>query len=143
MKRIIALAMLLATPAHADTEANKHLAARVFDDLYNEGDFAAAADIYAPDFVNHGVTRDASLAEDLAATRYWCAAFPDLHMTVEKEIAEGDLVTILWLGEAMRNGHPLKLRGITIWRVKAGRLAEEWSEFNEATARAAITATGR
>lgn len=143
MKRIIALVLLLAAPSLADTEANKHLAARVFEDLYNRRDFAAAADIYAPDFVNHGVTRDASLAEDLAATRAWCAAFPDLRMTVEQEIAEGDRVTVLWLGEAAVNGKPLTLRGITIWRVKAGRLSEEWSEFDEATARAAITAKDR
>jgi predicted SnoaL-like aldol condensation-catalyzing enzyme len=143
MKPIFALALLLAAPAFADAEANKQLAARVFEDLYNKRDFAAATQIYAPDFINHGVTHDASLAEDLAATRTWCAAFPDLHMTIQQEIAEGDRVTVLWLAEAMGNGHPMKLRGITIWRVKAGRLSEEWSEFDEATARAAITATNR
>jgi steroid delta-isomerase-like uncharacterized protein len=121
-------------------EANKVLARRVFDDLYNHRDFAAAQDIYAPDFVNHGVKRDAGLAEDQAALRGWCAAFPDLHINVEKEIAEGDLVTVLWSGEGTNtgagNGIPAtgkhaRMRGITIWRVAGGRLAEEWSAFDE------------
>ena len=75
--------------------------------------------------------------------RMYRAAFPDLHMTIEQEIAEGDRVAVLWHGEALVRGKPLKLRGITIWRAKEGRLSEEWSEFDEATARAALTATGR
>ena len=90
------LAMLIAAPpalADSVTDANKAVAARVFEDIYNRRDFAAASEIYAPGFINHGEARDHSLAEDLAASRGWCAAFPDLHVTVEKSVAEGDLVT--------------------------------------------------
>jgi predicted ester cyclase len=144
MKFLIpALAALLAgTSAQADaiTDANKAVAVRVFEDIYNKRDFAAAKDIYAPGFINHGETRDFSLAEDLAASRGWCAAFPDLHVTVEKSVAEGDLVTFLWIAEGTNTGagnglhasgtHAM-LRGITIWRVAGGRLAEEWSQFDE------------
>jgi len=138
-----ALVVLLAAgSAQADsaTDANKRVAARVFEDIYNRRDFAAAKDIYAPDFVNHGQTRDAGLAEDLAASRGWCDAFPDLHVTIVQSVAENDLVTILWRGEGTNtgtgNGLPasgkhLALRGITIWRVTNGRLSEEWSEFDE------------
>jgi predicted ester cyclase len=144
MKFLIpALAVLMtATSALADavTDANKTVAARVFEDIYNKRDFAAAKDIYAPDFINHGETRDFSLAEDLAASRGWCAAFPDLHVTVEKSVAEGDLVTFLWIAEGSNTGSGnglhasgthARLRGITIWRVAGGRLAEEWSQFDE------------
>ena len=67
-----ALVVLLAAgSAQADsaTDANKRVAARVFEDIYHRRDFAAANDIYAPDFVIHVQTRDAVLAEDLAASR--------------------------------------------------------------------------
>jgi predicted ester cyclase len=135
-------ALLAGTSAQADaaTDANKAVAARVFEDIYNKRDFAAAKDIYAPGFVNHGETRDFGLAEDLAASRGWCDAFPDLHVTVEESVAEGDLVTFLWTAEGTNtgsgnglhaSGRHARLRGITIWRVEGGRLAEEWSQFDE------------
>jgi predicted ester cyclase len=134
--------LIAAPPALADsvTDANKAVAARVFEDIYNRRDFAAASEIYAPGFINHGEARDHSLAEDLAASRGWCAAFPDLHVTVEKSVAEGDLVTFLWTAEGTNtgtgnglhaSGEHVKLRGISIWRVANGRLAEEWSAFDE------------
>ena len=134
------LLVVVAAPAFGGEQENKALARRVFDDLYNRHDFSAAQDIYAPDFVNHGAKRDASLAEDQAALQGWCAAFPDLHINVDKEIAEGDLVTVLWTAEGTNtgtgNGIPAtgkhaQMRGITIWRVVNGRLAEEWSAFDE------------
>jgi len=135
-------ALLAAWSAQADgaTDANKRVAARVFEDIYNGRNFAAAKDIYAPDFINHGRTRDAGLAEDLAASRGWCDAFPDLHVNIVQSVAENDLVTILWRAEGTNtgtgNGLPasgkhLALRGISIWRVTNGKLSEEWSEFDE------------
>ena len=134
--------MTIAASAQATalTDANRTIASRVFTDIYNKCDFDVAKTIYAPDFVNHGETRDVGLAEDLAASRGWCDAFPDLHVTIDQTVAEGDLVTILWTGEGTNtgtgNGLPasgkhLKLRGITIWRVRNGKLSEEWSEFDE------------
>ena len=144
MKHVIPVlaALIAAAPAHGDNvgDANKAVAVRVFDDIYNRRDFAAANEIYAPGFVNHGETRDFSLAEDLAASRGWCGAFPDLHVTVQKSVAEGDLVTFLWTAEGTNTGTGnglratgvhAKVRGITIWRVVDGRLAEEWSQFDE------------
>lgn len=136
--------------ASTQTDANTAIASRVFTDIYNKRDFDAAKEIYAPDFVNHGETRDAGLAEDLAASRGWCDAFPDLRVTINETVAEGDLVAILWTGEGTNtgtgNGLPasgkhLKLRGITIWRVKAGKLSEEWSEFDDGRVLRAIGVT--
>ena len=139
----IALAALTAAAsaqASPETDANTAVAARVFNDIYNRREFVVAKDIYAANFVNHGETRDAGLAEDLAASRGWCDAFPDLHVTIDQTVAEHDLVTILWTAEGTNtgtgnglkaSGKHLKLRGITIWRVTNGRLSEEWSEFDE------------
>lgn len=144
---VLALAALTAAAsAQAGTtvaDRNKAVAARVFNDIYNRHDFAAAKEIYAPGFVNHGETRNIGIGEDQAATRGWVQAFPDLHVTIDKEVAEGDLVSVLWTGEGTNTGSGngfdatgahLKMRGLTIWRVVDGKLAEEWSEFNERAA---------
>ncbi len=129
----------LAAP-RSDVQRNKAVARRVFDEIFNQGRFEVANEIYAKDFVNHGVHRDVGLKEDQDAARGWKLAFPDLKMTVVKEIAEGDLVTVLYEGTGTNtgegNGLPatgkkIKGRGITIWRIVKGQITEEWSEFDQ------------
>ncbi len=119
---------------------NKAVARRVFEVILSQGKFEVADQIYSKDFVNHGLTHDASLKEDQDAARGWKQAFPDLKMTVLQEIAEGDLVTVLWAGTGTNtgegNGLPAtgksgQLRGITIWRIVNGKITEEWSAFDQ------------
>lgn len=138
------IALLFAiSPASAaprpELEKNKAVARRVFDEIFNQGKFEVADEIYAKDFVNHGVHRDVGLKEDQDAARGWKLAFPDGKMTVLKEIAEGDLVTVLYTGTGTNtgegNGLPatgkkIEARGITIWRILNGKITEEWSEFD-------------
>jgi len=81
-----------------DREKNKAVARRVFEEIFNQGKFQVADEIYSKDFVNHAVHRDVGLKEDQDAARGWKPVFPDLKMTVLREVAEGDLVTVLWTG---------------------------------------------
>jgi steroid delta-isomerase-like uncharacterized protein len=143
VRTVILLGCLVASiPGFAGNLQNKNkaVARRVFDEIFNQGKFEAADAIYAKDFVNHGARRDADLKEDQEAARGWKLAFPDLKISVVKEIAEGDLVTVLWTATGTNtgegNGLPatgkkIQGRGITIWRVLNGKLTEEWSEFDQ------------
>jgi steroid delta-isomerase-like uncharacterized protein len=121
-------------------EQNKALAKRAFEELLSKGKFELAEQLYAKDFVNHGIHRDISLDEDQAALRGWHQAFPDLAIVPEKLIAEGDLVTIYWIARGTNtgtgNGLPAtgkkgELAGITIWRIVNGKIKEEWSAFDQ------------
>jgi ketosteroid isomerase-like protein len=121
----------------SNAEANKMTARRVFLEIFNQGKYDVAGEIYAPDFVNHGLTTDANLAQDQAAVHGWRDAAPDLAMTVLNEIAEGDYVTVLWTGTGTNTGtgksatgKRMTMRGITIWRFARGKIREEWSEFS-------------
>jgi steroid delta-isomerase-like uncharacterized protein len=144
--RRIALLLVLGTVAFStagsaeSAEKRKAVARRVFEEIFNQGKFEVADEIYAKDFVNHGVTRDIGLKEDQEAARGWRSAFPDLRMKVDKVLVDGDFVTVLWSGEGTNtgegNGLPatgkkLKGRGITIWRISGGKIREEWSEFDQ------------
>src|SRR5262245_27617001 len=134
---VFTLSFLSVIPAFAgkEQEKNKAVARRVFDEIFNQGKFEVANEIYAPDFVNHGLTSDVDLKVDQDAARGWKSAFPDLVMTVDKLIAEGDTVVVLWRGSGTNtgegNGLPatgkrLSGRGITIWRIVNGKIKEEW-----------------
>jgi steroid delta-isomerase-like uncharacterized protein len=120
-------------------EQNKAIAKRAFEELLSQGRFELATELYAKDFINHGLHSNASLEEDQAALRGWHAAFPDVVVVPEKLIAENDLVTIYWIARGTNtgtgNGLPAtgkkaELAGITIWRIIEGKIKEEWSAFD-------------
>jgi steroid delta-isomerase-like uncharacterized protein len=121
-------------------EQNKALAKRAFEELLSKGKFELAEQLYAKDFVNHGIHRNISLQEDQAALKGWHEAFPDVSIVPEKLIAEGDLVTIYWIARGTNtgtgNGLPatgkrVEQAGITIWRIVDGKIKEEWSAFDQ------------
>lgn len=122
------------------TTANKAIASRVIDEVLSQGKYEVATELYSPEFVNHAGSRDVGLAEDQAAARGWRLAFPDLQMTTELLVAEGNLVAVLWRGKGTNtgegNGLPVtgkggESRGITIWRIVDGKITEEWSDFGQ------------
>jgi steroid delta-isomerase-like uncharacterized protein len=100
--------------------------------------------------VRRSFIRRASLITALTATlgsgrirdaaRGWKQAFPDLVITPEKVIAEGDLVTVYWVARGTNTGagnglpatgKPMEGSGITIWRIVDGRITDEWSAFDQ------------
>jgi steroid delta-isomerase-like uncharacterized protein len=146
MKRVIAtsgLAVLMVTASlaqdqHADR--NKAVVRKVFIDILSQGKYDVAAEIYAKDFVNHDTTKDLGVEEDQTNNRGWRAAFPDLEITVEREIAEGDFVTVLWRAKGTNTGSGNGLnatgkktegRGISVFRLADGKMKEEWTEFSQ------------
>jgi predicted ester cyclase len=83
---------------------------------------------------------DASLAEDQGWAHFEKQACPDLKLTVGPMVAEGDLVSVLWIARGTNTaqvgwlpatGAKIEERGITIWRIDDGKIREEWSSFNE------------
>ena len=125
----------------AQAAKNKAVAGRVFEEIFNQGKFQVADEIYAQDFVNHGLHRNYDLQEDQAAVHAEKKAFPDLKMSVILMAAEGDLVTAVWVFRGTHTGSgydglpptgvKLELRGITVWRIVDGKIREEWTEFDQ------------
>jgi steroid delta-isomerase-like uncharacterized protein len=66
-------------------------------------------------------------------------AFPDLNVTVEDEIAEGDKVVTRWtirgthkgdLEGMAPTGKQIVLQGITIHRIEGDKIVEEWERYD-------------
>jgi predicted ester cyclase len=152
MKTVLMLTVLLlpriafagpdspASAVPAQEDRNRSVATRVFEEIFNQGRFDVASEIYAPEFRNHGRLRDFTLAEDQDAVHREKQAFPDLKMTVELLIAKGEFVTVVWTFRGTHTGPGVGLpptgarvtmRGITVWRIVNGRILEEWTSFNE------------
>jgi len=137
---VCSLVMAGALFASSLQEQNKAIAKRAFEEILSQGRFELATELYAKDFINHGLHSNASLEEDQTALKGWHAAFPDVVIVPEKLIAEDDLVTIYWIARGTNtgtgNGLPAtgkkaELAGITIWRIVDGKIKEEWSAFDQ------------
>jgi steroid delta-isomerase-like uncharacterized protein len=144
-----------ATEPTTTEERNKAIALRVFEEIFNQGKFSVAEEIYAPDFKNHGlddrlVDHYVDLKADQDAVHSEKKAFPDLKMTVTKMVAEGDLVAVHWIFQGTHThdgyaglpatGTKVTMTGITIWRIVDGKITDEWSSFNEMGAYAQVIA---
>jgi steroid delta-isomerase-like uncharacterized protein len=119
------------------TEANKAVIRRVFEEVWNRGDLNRIDELFAPDFVRHGAPPDAlpgpeGEEQHRAAFR---AAFPDLVITADDMVAEGDRVAVryTWHGTYQgtwpgipRSGVPVTMTGMAIHRVVGGRVAALW-----------------
>ncbi|MEW9547872.1 ester cyclase [Nonomuraea sp. NPDC050783] len=114
------------------SERNKAAARTVFS-VWNTGDLSRLDEIIAPDAVHHdpydphGSEGLAGLKKSIESSR---RLYPDLHIHVEDQIAEGDRVATRWVAAMTRDGKPHRLAGITIDRFKADKIVEAWRSMD-------------
>jgi predicted ester cyclase len=96
-------------------------------------------EIHAPEYQAHGVMGDMNLAQSKQSNQAIFAAFPDFKFTVEDMIAEGDKVTIRFLGTGTHkgpfmgiapSGKKIILKGISIYKIANGKLVESWGAYD-------------
>jgi len=118
------------------SEQNKVVVRRVIEEVYNQGDLAAIEEYVASDFVIHSPSEEIhgpdGVKQYVAALR---DSFPDLHLTIEDQIAEGDRVATRWTARGTHTGAfqgipPTGKRGsmtgIAIDRFANGKVVECW-----------------
>jgi len=131
--------------------ANKLVVRRFLEDVVNTGDVDAMADFVSPDCVEtDGKVRIVSGVEGMQEhVRGVRRTFPDLHLTVERQIAEGEWVVTQvtargthrgeWMG-IRPTGRPVVITGVNVDRVVEGRIVEHGGAANMLDALLAIGA---
>jgi steroid delta-isomerase-like uncharacterized protein len=125
----------------AMSERNKE-AARAEFEVWNTGELHRLDDLVAEDVVHHdpydprAAAGLAGLKETIEANR---RAFPDLHITIEDQLAEGNRVATRWtstmthqgnLGGLAPTGNRATITGITIERFENGKVVESWRSMD-------------
>lgn len=118
-------------------EENKACSRRVFEEIWNQGALDEIYEVFASNFVLHepaaGEIRGPEGYKKFVAM--YRTAYPDLHFTVEDQIAEGDKVvnrltfTATHKGKLMGippTGVKITTTGITICRYGDGKMLEAW-----------------
>ena len=122
------------------TEENKAIDRRLTEEGWNQGNTAIFDEFLAADFLGHdpsGPLHGPEGFTQLYAT--YRTAFPDTHLTIEDQIAEGDMVvsrltaTGTHQGPLMGippSGKRVTITGTTILRYASGKVAEAWYEYD-------------
>jgi steroid delta-isomerase-like uncharacterized protein len=124
------------------TEQNKANIRRVIEDLYTRGDLAVAEELYAADYIRHdpatpNVGTGVAAVKQVANT--YRTAFPDLELTAEDVVAEGDKALCRWsargthLGDLQGiapTGKRFEITGLTLMKFAGGQIVEEWTNWD-------------
>lgn len=115
------------------SEEAKGFVRRHFEDFVNRQDLPAADRNFANDYQEHGADVPPGLPSGPEGPKRYLAAafqrFPDIHVTIEDIIAEGDKVVVrnTWRATDHESGQKIEFSGIVIWRIAEGKLAERWA----------------
>jgi len=124
------------------SETNKTVVRRLFEEVWNKGNLPVTDELFAPNYVHHdSSTPDVGRgpeSEKKRATLYR-TAFPDLRLTIEDIIAEGETVMARWscrgthkgdLSGIAPTGKQFTISGISIARIANGKMAEGWVNWD-------------
>ena len=115
-------------------ENNKQIIRRMTEETWNNGNLDALDEVCLPSYRLQGVARVDELKQEVAAYR---CAFPDLHITIQELIAEGDAVVSRWslrgthLGpfeDIAPTGKAVAASGISIFHFAGGKIVEDYIE---------------
>ena len=123
------------------SEANKAIVRRWFEEVWNQGRTEMIDVIFAPDARSHGLG-DLPAGPDGFKPFHaaFHGAFPDIHVSLEDVIAEGDLVAYRFTARATHVGATLgfaptnrraEFTGMGFARFRNGQLVEGWNNFDE------------
>jgi steroid delta-isomerase-like uncharacterized protein len=124
-------------------EQNKALVRRFYEEVWGRGNLDAADTIFAADYERHDLRPGNALPGPAGQKKIagdFRAAFPDLHMTIDLMIAEGDLVVARWTtegtntgqwGDVPSTGRYAKFSGVNIFRIAQGLVVELWNHRDD------------
>lgn len=118
---------------------NKATILRYYLEVCNAGNVAVLDELFAPDYVNHnpGPGLPPTREGDKLLIAMYRMMFPDLHVTVEDMLCDGDKIVTRWMGRATHQGEMIGVpptgrkvtfTGIDISRVANGKIQESWHQ---------------
>lgn len=114
------------------SEQNK-AAARVAFEVWNSGDVDRLDPYLAPNVIHHdpydpnGALGLAGMKKTIKRNR---DLTPDLNITIDDQIAEGNKVATRWTATVTQSGKKVSLKGITIDRFENGKIVEAWRNID-------------
>lgn len=120
---------------------NVALVNRYVEEVWNEGNLDALDDLLAEEYVNDSFPPgtppgQSGLEQTISMVR---GGFPDLTLTPDDTVAEDDKVVQRWTGRGTHTGElmgvppsgkEVSYQGISIYHVKDGKIAQDWTNVD-------------
>lgn len=115
---------------------------RVIEEIFGAGNYELAHELIASEGMGHDSARPDPVTGPggvIESARSYRDAFPDLRLTAEQVIADGDYVAIRWTARGTHRGDlfgiaptgkETTVTGITIDRWQDGKIQESWTNWN-------------
>jgi len=128
---------------------NKEIAKRFIEEVVNTGDLDKVSEFIDPMYKDHNdkendITGIDGAKAHIIAVR---STYPDLKVTIEQQISEGDIVMSRFIANATHQGEwlgmkpthkPIVIHGVNIDRIKSNKIIEHWGMANSLEALLAI-----
>jgi steroid delta-isomerase-like uncharacterized protein len=123
------------------SEQNKATVRRAFEEPW-KGNLDVVDELIATDYIGHDPSNPEPLRGPEGVKEFistYRAAFPDARITVEQQLAEGDLVATRWSGRGTHEGElmgisptgkQVTVSGLTISRLEGGKIVEEFQNWD-------------
>lgn len=120
----------------------KALARHAIEQIWNNKRMEAIDEFISPNCVFHDPLTPAPIqgvAAHKQLLKTYAEAFPDLHFTIEEQVADGNSIVNRWTATGTHRGNlagipatgrSLSVRGITCNRVENGKFVEVWSSWD-------------
>lgn len=157
MKYLVAFVGFVSIPVgvHAQdqvtsqTDRNEAQVLRLYEEAWNNDDYAVADEIFAPDYIRHDASDpvqgpgEAILQSE--RTREVKSLIPDLRLEPEVIMTDGDMIAVRWTSRGNPDGVPGFMRllvgktgpivatGVNMYRFREGRAAELWNNRDDLT----------
>jgi len=124
------------------SDANKKVVRRLFEEVWNKGNLPVADELFAENYSHHDSSTPEfgrGPASEKKRANLYRTAFPDVRLTVEDIIAEGETVTARWsckgthkgdLSGIAPTGKQFTISGISIARFTNGKMVEGWVNWD-------------
>ncbi len=115
---------------------------RVFEEIWNQKNLNAVDELMAENYVHHDPSSP-PVASGIdgykqLVTQY-LNAFPDLHFTLNDQVAAGEIVVSRWTATGThsgdlpgipRTGRHFSVTGMSMGRIQSGKFAEGWNNWD-------------
>jgi steroid delta-isomerase-like uncharacterized protein len=122
---------------------NKAIFRRYVEEGWAKGNVEVSDEVFADRYVAHqpdGSEEERGPEDVKRFLRQYREAFPDLQITIEDQIAEGDKVVTRWSSRGTHRGefrgiaptsNEVRLTGMGIFRFSEGKVVESWDNFDQ------------
>lgn len=119
---------------------HQEAARRVFEDVFNRGDFGVANELFADDFIPYAFPELRGPEGMETIISGFREGFPDIEWALDILFGDGEYVAVRWTATGTHDGEfrghdptgtPIEIQGNTIIRFENNQAVEGWTNFDE------------